>query len=506
MMAAMLAGLVAPFVVGLVAFGLRVAIHAGRRPGGVDTWYFLAYADAFRRRPSLDVRLPQYLLQDERQSYPPLFPSLLALLPSRWLRRWFWTIAPALDCVHLLLLYAVTWRLTGHASVATLAAGAYAVTPQLVSDTRSLSPRPFALLLNSTAMLLLLGYAHGDRRIGQAVAATLAAALLYLTSAAVAAAYGVTCAALAMIFQDPRYVFVAGAGLVLAIVVSGGHMLRVVRNYAFAIEYWRRNRHLYGRHPIHGSPILGRAPAAAPPPAAHPGFFGESTARQLLRLLGENPFLLWLPFAPRPADFWSRHFYWWAVILAAFSVVATVLPPLRAFGPGRSYVKAAIFPTAYLLATVTLGPTPGSGVSGLVGVACLVASLGAIAFFYAYTRRRRTEHTATVPEALRDAAQVLAGLPPGAVFVLPYMYADYMTYWSGQPVVWGGHCGDHRKFEWITPVVSRPLDEIFRDVDVRYVLIDRAYVTFSDLAFEKDVPTWQRGEFALHTIPPRCAK
>ena len=49
------------------AFALRVGVHAGRPPGGVDTWYFLAYADAFRRRPGLDVRLPQYLLQDERQ-------------------------------------------------------------------------------------------------------------------------------------------------------------------------------------------------------------------------------------------------------------------------------------------------------------------------------------------------------------------------------------------------------------------------------------------------------
>ena len=58
-------------VIALLAFGLRVIVHAGRTPGGVDTWYYLAYADAVRRRPSFDVRLPQYLLQDERQSYPP---------------------------------------------------------------------------------------------------------------------------------------------------------------------------------------------------------------------------------------------------------------------------------------------------------------------------------------------------------------------------------------------------------------------------------------------------
>src|SRR5687767_11878331 len=76
--------------IAVLAFALRVLVHAGRTPGGVDTWYYLAYADAFRRRPSLDVRLPQYLLQDERQSYPPLFPSLLSLIPAGVLRRWYW--------------------------------------------------------------------------------------------------------------------------------------------------------------------------------------------------------------------------------------------------------------------------------------------------------------------------------------------------------------------------------------------------------------------------------
>ena len=66
-------------LIAAVAFVLRTLVHVGREPGGVDTWYLLAYADAVRKKPGCDVRLPQNLLQDERQSYPPLFPMLLAL-------------------------------------------------------------------------------------------------------------------------------------------------------------------------------------------------------------------------------------------------------------------------------------------------------------------------------------------------------------------------------------------------------------------------------------------
>jgi hypothetical protein len=141
-----------------VAFLLRVGVHVGRTPGGVDTWYYLAYADALRRKPALDVELPQYLLQDVKQSYPPLFPTLLALLGQRTLQRFFWVVSPAVDCLHLLLLYFVTFRLTASLAVAALAAAAYACTPHLVSETRSLSARPFGALLHSIAMICLLKY------------------------------------------------------------------------------------------------------------------------------------------------------------------------------------------------------------------------------------------------------------------------------------------------------------------------------------------------------------
>ena len=94
------------------AFLVRVMVHWGRQPGGVDTWYHLAYARALRRHRRLDAPLPQYRLQDERQSYPPLFPIFLALLPERWLDRWFWIVFSALDCLQLTLLYALALRIT----------------------------------------------------------------------------------------------------------------------------------------------------------------------------------------------------------------------------------------------------------------------------------------------------------------------------------------------------------------------------------------------------------
>src|SRR3954454_22905524 len=94
-----------------LALYLRLRVFIGTRPGGVDTWYYLASAEALRRQKRLPISLPQYLLHEERESYPAVFPLFLALLSPSWLRSYYWLISPVIDAVHLLLLYLLSFRL-----------------------------------------------------------------------------------------------------------------------------------------------------------------------------------------------------------------------------------------------------------------------------------------------------------------------------------------------------------------------------------------------------------
>ena len=232
-------------------------------------------------------------------------------------------------------------------------------------------------------------------------------------------------------------------------------MLRVIRNYVHA-------GHLLAAQPAAlrraSRPRLAgarRRPARRLDRVARlPGFLGENVARQLLRVVGENPFLLALPFAPRLACALERPSLLVGRCPRGALRVATILPPLRAFGPGRTYMKAAIFPTAYTLAAGIGTPAGLPRPLGRVTLLCLLASVGAIGFFFLHVRSRPTEQTASVPPGLPRCRGASRRAAPGGVFVLPYMYADYVAYWSGKPVVWGGHCGDHARFEWITPVIT----------------------------------------------------
>src|SRR5437660_8030374 len=147
--------LVGMALVGLALY-LRLRVFIGRQPGGVDTWYYLASAHALRSQKRIPISLPQYLLHDKTESYPVVFPLFLALLPEGWLRRNHWLVSPLIDAAHLLLLYLLAFRLTDSVLAAGIAGLIYAVTPQLVSETRNLNGRAFASLLQTLAMVVVL--------------------------------------------------------------------------------------------------------------------------------------------------------------------------------------------------------------------------------------------------------------------------------------------------------------------------------------------------------------
>src|SRR5258708_8763194 len=258
--------LVGMAVVGLALY-LRLRVFIGRQPGGVDTWYYLASAQALRTQKRIPISLPQYLLHDQTESYPVVFPLFLALLPEDWLRRNHWLVSPLIDAAHLLLLYLLAFRLTDSVLAAGIAGLIYAVTPQLVSETRNLNGRAFASLLQTLAMLALLRSdipSDGPTSIllGQSdlVPTTVAAvliALLYNTHTSTTIAFVVSAATLSLVKGHPRFIVLALLGLPLAIVLSGGYYLRVIQNHLYAARFWMRNVGLPLPHPINDSPILG---------------------------------------------------------------------------------------------------------------------------------------------------------------------------------------------------------------------------------------------------------
>lgn len=507
-MAFLLAGLL---LMGLALY-LRLKVFIGAQPGGVDTWYYLASADALRRKKRLPISLPQYLFHERTESYPAVFPIALSLLPEQWLRRYFWLVSPLVDTAHLLLLYLLAYRLTDSVLAATTAGLIYAVTPQLISETRNLNGRAFASLLQTLAMLALLRSSIpsvgptrallGTSELVPTVVALLLIALLYNTHTSTTIAFLVSAATMTVVSGQPRFLVLGVLGLPVAIIFSGGYYLRVLRNHVCAARFWFRNVRLTRAHQVDDSPVL-HSDSARPAPAA--GGLYRPTLRSRLalggRLLGENPFILPMLVTPVPENVWARYMYLWAVAILVWAALTTFVPPLRILGPGFHYMKASVFPSAYVLA-VTVNVLEGAfSPVGLTLLIAVIASFGALAYFYRLMALRETEHTAQTPPDLAAAAQHLSTLPGQKVLVLPNMYADFVSYNAGKAVLWGGHSGDLTRLEEFFPVLRRPIDYFLQTYHVEYVLLDLAYTTPERLNILSLVePVQQFGAIALYAV------
>src|SRR6266851_2047565 len=472
-----------------LALYLRLRVFIGRQPGGVDTWYYLASAQALRSQKRIPIALPQYLLHDKTESYPVVFPLFLALLPQDWLRRNHWLVSPLIDAAHLLLLYLLGFRLTDSVLAAGIAGLIYAVTPQLVSETRNLNGRAFASLLQTLAMLALLrsdipsdgptSLLLNQSDLAPTIVAAVLIALLYNTHTSTTIAFIVSAATLTLVTGDPRFIALAVVGLPLAIVLSGGYYLRVIQNHLYAARFWMRNVGFTRAHQVNDSPILGPTHGASQAGLYAPTW--RSRLALVVRVLGENPFILAMLATPIPENVWAFHMYWWAVAILIWSVLTTFGGPLRILGPGFHYMKASVFPSAYTLA-VTVNMREG-GLTGfdVMLLISFLASFGALAYFFRVMDMRQTEQTAQTPPDLARATEYLREQPEGSVLVLPNMFADFVMYNSGKPVAWGGHRGNLARLEEFFPVIRQPLSYFFERYRVVYVVLDQHYTTLDRL-------------------------
>lgn len=481
-------------LVGLALY-LRLRIFIGTRPGGVDTWYYLASAEAIRSQKRLPISLPQYLLHDKTESYPAVFPLFLAALPQGWLKSYFWLVSPIIDAVHLLLLYLLAFRLTDSVLAAGTAGLIYAVTPQLISETRNLNGRAFASLLQTVTMLVLLrsiipsvsptSWLSDNGQLVVWIVGVLLVAVLYNTHTSTTIAFLVSAATVSFVFGERRLILAAVLGLPAAIVISRGYYLRVIQNHLYAFRFWLGNVRYTRAHQVQDSPLFG---AKAEPRQRQRGAgLYRSTLQLGLRVLGENPFILAMLVTPIPDNIWAKHMYWWAVAILIWSLLTTFGGPLRILGPGFHYMKTSVFPTAYVLSVAVNIQEGTFSIVGLALLISVIASFAALAYFYRVMARRETEHTAQTPPDLAEAARYLKHLPGQRVLVLPSVYADFVSYNAQKSVVWGGHSGNLSRFSEFYPVLKQPLSYFVDRYAVEYIVLDHAYVAADQLGLGDSV-------------------
>jgi len=492
----------------LAATAARLAFLRASAGAAVDHYYWVLAARAYRRRQGLPVRLAgKYLLEDERQAYPPGFGLFLAALPETWVagrRSAIITLAIDAATLALLLLAGAALDVGRQGLVAIILV--YGLAPVLVAYNTQLTSRGFGNLLLVVSLLAQAGAAASTGAATVALAALGASAL-----AGVIATHKMTTQCFAFLWPfwpfaldrlGPNGAWIGAvtpfAAFAVVTLATGLRFQALQwRAHWDIVTFWARNWRFLGAHQFRQSPIYGD-----PSSGSATAFHGKGLAgafRHATLVAAYLPAALPLPatlFFVQPPAFvlaWCG-----AAFLAAF--LTLYVPPLKCLGTGHYYVFNAVAPAALWWGVAFSDSATEPVVTGLFAVGLLLTALSLAAGL-----RRRARRPGGADQ---DAAAVVARLArhaPTRVAAFPASFAERIALETDHAVFWGGHGLGFRTLEPYWPVMRAKLGDALRRWGVTHAVLDLQWWPEGETVFAAETgdPDPERiGRFALYRIAP----
>lgn len=461
----------ATLVVFLVAAVIRsLPIFLTRKHAGVDRWYWKAYIDAVRRDGRIPPNLPNYLF-DEGHWGPPLFPYLLALLPPRTFEKLDQWVAIAADMARLALLL-VALKSLGLATspwAIGVAGLLYATTPIASVYNYQLNPRGLgALLMDGCLVLMLIGVGALPPMAAWMLAALLCGLILLLHKMTTQLLV-ITLVGLSISLRRWELAALLPAGILVALILSGGYYVKVLRAHWDIVVFWTREWPLLGADPLLESPLYGRPNYQGPVRQFAPGLRNWFKRLASLGLGNYAPavsgaillalLLPWTDAGPRVLVVWLA----WTF---GFAVATVVIPVLRGVGFGNLYLYNAAFPAALVFA---YGVHQASRITALFSLAFLALNVLLLARAFRYlTRQKELALHSEVLSFVEKAA-------PGTWMAFPMQLMEHIAYLANKPAISGGHGYGFKKLGRIFPVLRTDFKDLQREFGLRYILVQDSY-------------------------------
>lgn len=228
-----------------------------KRSFGVDVWTRLLEVDAVRQNHH---RIPKKLIDNQfiiggYFDYPPIFPILLSYIPKNMLYKIEGFIAPIFDFLQIWIVFFIAYFLTQDLTTSLVAQLLYAVTPIIALENSYLTPRSLGYL-NFTLATVPLVFYHFNPIWQFLVIGLVFSTLIFLTHRFATQSFLFASVFLTFYLHTPVFMEVFLASLVLAIVLTRGYYLRVLKGHLSNIYFWVQNVDYRFAHQIRGNTKL----------------------------------------------------------------------------------------------------------------------------------------------------------------------------------------------------------------------------------------------------------
>jgi len=482
----------------LFAFFIRVKPIWKSRYRGVDTYYFLLCAQEFRRNKKIPIVLPPYYLLDiQEQWYPPGFTVFLSLFNGRFVKKYYWILSPAVDCLIVALLYVLTYLITASMAAAILAGFLYALTPAVIVECSSLNSRSLGCLFLIAAMLSIFAFANYHSLYSLGICLLFGFCLLMTHIMSAQLPYFVL-PLMSLVFWDSTYILVMLGIVAITFLLSKGFFIKVLRGQYDGLSFWNRNWRNLGAHQVYSSPIYGDETRDDPGRVFQRGFKGLYSP---LRFLGVNIFVVLLIFPLlhyKQLSLFDRQILWWVILTYVLAVLTLSIPRLRFFGEGFKYLRMAAFPVSYLATTPFHYGWDISYYFYPVLAVAILASVWVVLRVYksvsptSWTNPSMDSNLASIVKFLKENDNV------SAILSIPVDLMETIAFHCRKKVLWGAHSDNMRAVEPLYPVYRQRLESFVTTYNVSHIVVNTTYVSPELLKLSPNNRVFSAGSYEVY--------
>ena len=449
-----------------IGVAIRIAFIFRAAGSGVDDYYWQQVAKGFRQSRQLPLVLPgKYLMEDERQFYPPLYGLLLSFLPSR-LWRWggFTALLLELGTVGILIGWLVASGLGNEISLTIVILG-YLLAPVLASYNSQLNSRLLGQLFLLTWVLALQPETLGINNLVGIGIASFAFAMILLSHKMTLQLAVILIIPLCFTGGYIIPAITAIAGVALAILMVGPKFLiGQIKGHCDILKFWNAHWPFLGCHPLNHSPIYGN-----PDERYNQTFHGQGVngvTRHLRNVVSYVP-AVWplaiiVPLGYSEVPTWVLT---WLVVTYLWALGTLFIPALKCLGGGHLYLYNAVPPTVLLWAYLY----ESGGQSVEIG---LYTALAVILLVLMFAWQVVGNRPRTIDDDLGVLFEKLKDKPKMNVAVLPTQVAEPVACLTKHAVLWGAHGSGFSNLEGWFPVLKIKLSKIFAKWKIDAVLWD----------------------------------
>ena len=468
-------------IIPVLAFFFEVYPRLLNRKVGVDIWTHLLYLQEYKEQNGIPKKIEKGFIVPGEYDYPPMFITILSKFPLRIVERYEFFFSPFFDPIHICIIFYITLALSGNILVALTTQLLYTLTPIIIIENSSATPRSLGYML-FTGVFLSLYYSIHLGNIPLFIAAAGLGSLIFLSHRFTTQGFLFFAGFFTLIEMNIFYLVCFVCSFVGAMIISKGFYLKVLHGHLGNLSFWYKNIKYRFYHQVKG----GRGTHKTTDFVFK--VYNQFISIPPVVLAVTNPWVLFVFISLFFISYSGIHYYLllWVGFSYLLSLLTIGIEKMRFLGEGQRYLELSAFPSAYLASAFLINSFPAS-----YGMLLVIAYIGiGIAAFVTVVVIQRK---AIVKDRLRTLTPDLERMyhylkrikKKPRLLCIPHQITTNTIYHTGCPVFVNADYKNIQKIAEVYPYLKKPVKEVMSKYSLDAVLLNEEYATINDLKLKK---------------------